>query len=102
MASFTVGCHDCSISPVLTRNLALQVSKSKMYFRYKIISHELMVCCTHENDTKIKNHIIRRIACTLSSAGTNVKDSNIRPLSIFSTNVLSYQTFVAMINIVKM
>ena len=30
----------------------------------------------------------------INSAGTNVEDSNIRSLSIFSTNVLSYQTFV--------
>ena len=34
-----------------------------------------------------------------SSAGTNVKDSNICSLSIYSTNVLSYQTFVTVLNI---
>ena len=43
-----------------------------------------------------------RVSLLASSAGTNVKDLNIRSLSIFSTNVLSYQTFVTVVNIVKM
>ena len=36
------------------------------------------------------------------SAGTNVKDSNIRLLSIFSKNVFFYQTFVTVVIIIKM
>ena len=50
-------------------------------------------------------HVLHKVAKSMakltSSAGTNVKDSNIRSLSIFPTNVLSYQTFVTVINIVK-
>ena len=38
---------------------------------------------------------------SLSVFSTNVKDSNIRSLSIFSTNVLSYQTFVTVVSVVK-
>ena len=45
---------------------------------------------------------IMAIVLLWTNAGTNVKDSNIRLLSIFSTNVLSYQTFVTVVNEVKM
>ena len=37
-----------------------------------------------------------------TSAGTNAKDTNICSLSIFSTNVFFYQTFVTVVIIVQM